>query len=126
MEISKIKHRKVIETTLKVYYKKFIYSESSLIKINCKLVSANLGIDERIYRHLIEYHYNKKFGMKNNEGKTIDIFTLKKEYMYVNYPLLVSINADLQLENNKFLLPIWISSAALVVAAIGVWVKFTT
>ena len=112
MFFNRINHRTILRKTLKEYKGAYESSSSDYIVVDPKIMSRKLKMNERMYHHLLLYHYNKKFGLKNNKGETIDIFMpddSNKELIKANYSLLFSACADLELEYDKFAKPIIVS-----------------
>ncbi|WP_248915604.1 hypothetical protein [Pseudomonas moorei] len=121
----------VLAIIYKLYYEEFKnYSleqdvqngrkSKTFVPINCEMIAKELGVDGDIVFGRLYYHMEEKYGYTRDDGKKVAFYTTLagEEHRCVNFPLLASVLAGLQEENNKFLLATLMSGIALAVSIV--------
>jgi len=114
---------------LKYVYKEYYRSYSSFMKgdgsretkifvpIEINKIAKKFRIDEDIIFGRLYYYLDPKYSYKDSDGSIKSFFVLSvngKDRHCVNFPLMSSILAGLQEENNKF----WISTTLAIYATV--------
>lgn len=118
---------KVLRTIYKTYYKSFrkftLGGENDrnnkvYVPIDCKLIADKLKTDGDIVFGRLYYHLEPKYGYTNSDGSKVAFFSLKvgPDDKCVNFPLLSSVLAGLEEENNKFIWATALSTLAIVIS----------
>lgn len=120
---------KVLSIIYKLYYEEFTNHsrekdiqngrESKIyVPIDCVMIANELNVDRDIVFGRLYYHMQKKYGYTNDDGTKVAFYTSieGEEKRCVNFPLLASVLAGLQQENNKFLWAMLMSAMALTVS----------
>lgn len=90
------------------------------VPIDIKKVAKECGVEEDMIFGRLYYHFNKKYSYRDENGDRITFFTsMKFEGMSVNFPLVASVLADLELENKNFKIALLISLTALLFAVLS-------
>ncbi len=84
------------------------------VPIDIGKVAEDCGVQEDMIFGRLYYHFNKKYSyMDENGNRTTFFSSLKFEGLSVNFPLVLSILADLEHENKSFNTVITVSALAL-------------
>ncbi|REL38713.1 hypothetical protein DYD21_01820 [Rhodohalobacter sp. SW132] len=95
------------------------------VPIDIHEVAEEVGVDEDMIFGRLYYHFNKKYSYRDENGERITFFTsLKFEGMSVNFPLVASVLADLEKEDQKYKLTLSLSVAALSISIIAIALAF--
>jgi hypothetical protein len=95
------------------------------VPIDVDLVGKKFGVDGDIIFGRLHYHFNNKYGYKNDDGSKVFFFlngaetNRKKEKHLVHFPYLASVLADLRLDRNRYLWATRLSILSLIVAIIA-------
>jgi hypothetical protein len=89
--------------------------------IDCKAVATKLGVDPDIIFGRLYYHLNRKYSYTQDDGSKVDLFTMKvgSDRHAVNFPLLSAVLAELHQSWFRFMVPLILSVAALVISILG-------
>lgn len=93
--------------------------ESKLyVPIDCHAIAKKLKLDPDIVFGRLYYHLDKKYGYKSDDGSMVHLFALKvgTDHHAVNFPLLSAVLAELEQSFYRFTVPLFVSSAALLVS----------
>lgn len=97
------------------------------VPIDIGRIAEDCGVDEDMIFGRLYYHFNKKYSYVDEKGERTTFFaSLKFEGISVNFPLVASALADLEIEGRKFRIAMWLSGASVVlsVSAIAVAILF--
>lgn len=117
--------RKILEAIFHTYKDTFAEYEVNqdrsskiYVPVDCKKIAKKLRTEPDIVFGRLYYHLEEKHGYQRPDGSKVPFFTLKagNDLKCVNFPLLVSVLAELQEHNKKFWIPTGISLLSLVVA----------
>jgi hypothetical protein len=125
---------KVLKEIYKTYYNDFqkytslsenTRSSKIYVPVDCKLIAKKLKVDADIIFGRLYYHLEQKHGYTRADGSKVAFFSKKVggDDNCVNFPLLVSVLAGLQEESGKFKLSIWLSSAAIVISVLALFLS---
>lgn len=90
------------------------------VPVDISEIAEEVGVDEDMIFGRLYYHFNKKYSYRDESGDKITFFaSLKFEGMSVNFPLVASVLADLEKEDEKFKLATTMSVAALAISVIA-------
>ncbi|MCH8558174.1 MAG: hypothetical protein LAT84_10140 [Balneolia bacterium] len=90
------------------------------VPIDIGQVAKDCGVEEDMIFGRLYYHFNKKYSYVDEAGNRAAFFaSLKFEGLSVNFPLVMSILADLEFEGRKFQLAVSLSVAALVCSVLA-------
>ncbi|WP_448694979.1 hypothetical protein [Pseudomonas moraviensis] len=119
----------VLDIIYKLYYEEFANhsvekdvqnsrKSKIFVPINCEMIAKELNVDRDIVFGRLYYHMQQKYGYIKDDGSKVAFFTAiaGEEDRCVNFPLLASVLAGLQQENNKFLWATIMSGIALTVS----------
>jgi hypothetical protein len=86
--------------------------------IDCTVIAKRFGVDDDIVFGRLYYHLQKKHGYKDEDGSQVPFFSLRVagDSHCVNFPLMASVLASLQQEENKFR---WSTGLSITSAAIS-------
>lgn len=97
------------------------------VPIDIHKVAKECGVEEDMIFGRLYYHFNKKYSYRNEDGDRITFFTsLKFEGMSVNFPLVASVLADLELENKNFKIVSLLSLIAIVLSVLALGIVVVT
>jgi hypothetical protein len=104
--------RKILEVIFKRYKSTFADYENDstsraskvYVPVNCAQIAEELKTEPDIVFGRLYYHLERKHGYVQADGTKVPFFTLKvgNDAKCVNFPLLVSVLADLQQEGKRF------------------------
>lgn len=95
------------------------------VPIDIYEVAEEVGVDEDMIFGRLYYHFNKKYSYRDEDGERITFFmSIKFEGMSVNFPLVASVLADLEKDDQKYKLSLSMSVAALSVSIIAIALAF--
>lgn len=119
----------IIEAIYKEYYEVFLNYDNEAdsrsariyVPIDCRLIADRLRMDPELLFGRLYYHLNKKHGYKQDDGSHMHLFVIQagEDRHAVNFPLLASVLAEKQVSFHRYMLPIYISTVALVVSALA-------
>jgi len=90
------------------------------VPIDIYEIAEACGVDEDLIFGRLYYHFNKKYSYKDENGEAITFFaSIKFEGMSVNFPLVASVLADLQIEQRKYQIATGMSIAAMAVSVVA-------
>jgi len=100
-----------------------VYVPVDLDKIARQLDSDPFIIFGRLYNYL-----NQKYSYENDDGSKVRLFALQvaDDSNFVHFPLMTSILADLQLENNKLQRATIFSTISAIVSVISLLISLTS
>jgi hypothetical protein len=110
-------------------YKKYATEEPDRIArirvpVDMQEIATACGVEEDMIFGRMFYHFNKKYSYKDDKGNITTFFmTDKFEGLSVNFPLVASILADLNLEKRKTDTFLMISGGAALVSLIALVVS---
>lgn len=88
--------------------------------IDIHKVAKECGVGEDMIFGRLYYHFNKKYSYIDEDGDRITFFTsLKHEGVSVNFPLVASVLADLELESRNFKIASMLSLIAIVLSVLA-------
>ena len=94
------------------------------VPVDIKKIADECGVEEDMIFGRLYYHFNKKYSYRDESGERITFFALLKfEGMSVNFPLVASILADLEIESRKFKIAVFISMLAMVISALALGIS---
>lgn len=118
---------KMLSVIYEKYYETFIdYSEDErsrsskiYVPIDVDVVASEFKLDGDIVFGRLYYHPDKKYGYREEDGKTVHFFAMVvgEDRHCVNFPYLASILAALQEENKKYRVATAVSIISLFVAS---------
>ena len=90
------------------------------VPIDCKMIAKKLGVDSDIVFGRLYYHLEQKYGYKRDDDSRVVFFSLGagRDRHCVNFPLLDSVLAGLQVEDSKFQWATWMSGIALLISIV--------
>lgn len=88
------------------------------VPIDCRTIAKKLKLDPDIVFGRLYYHLDKKYGYKQGDGTTVSLFAFKvgTDMHAVNFPLLSAVLAELEQSYYRFTVPLFVSSAALLLS----------
>ena len=126
--------RKILRTIYAQYYDEFsAYTKGKpsrdtkiYVPIDCGEIAKKLGVDNDIIFGRLYYHLDKKYGYKQEDGSEVHLFALKvgEDKHAINFPLLSAVVADLQQSHFRFIIPLILAFAALLVSIIVPWFTY--
>ena len=118
------------------YYKVFSsYSEDkpnratkAFVPVDLEKISRELDSDPHIIFGRLYNYLDRKHGYKNDDGSKVPLFIMKHkdDVNCVHFPLMTSVLADLQLENNKFQRATIFSTISAIVSVISLLIAITS
>ena len=119
----------ILNTIYKLYYEDFVsYDQNEntrqtkiYVPIDCHKIANILNVDGDIIFIRLDSHLEKKYGYKRDDGSKVGFFAfaLGEDRHCINFPLMVSVLADLREEENKFLTTTFIGILVVVVPLIS-------
>ncbi|TVR84353.1 MAG: hypothetical protein EA412_00430 [Chitinophagaceae bacterium] len=95
------------------------------VPVDIGKIAQDCGVEEDMIFGRLYYHFNKKYSYFDEDGNRVTFFSsLKFEGLSVNFPLVLSILADLDFESRKFKLAITFSTVALVISVFALILAF--
>src|SRR6056297_248967 len=90
------------------------------VPIDIGKVAEECGVEEDMIFGSLYYHFNKKYSYVDEKGERTTFFaSLKFEGMSVNFPLVASALADLEIESRKFKIAVFMSVVALIISTVA-------
>ncbi len=90
------------------------------VPIDISKIAEDCGVEEDMVFGRLYYHFNKKYSYVDEKGERTTFFaSLKFEGISVNFPLVASALADLELEGRKFRISLLMSGTALIISVIA-------
>lgn len=90
-------------------------------------IAKECGVEEDMIFGRLYYHFNKKYSYLDESGGRITFFaSLKFEGMSVNFPLVASVLADLEIESRKFNIAVFTAAAALMLSILALGIAILT
>lgn len=126
--------RVILKKIYDLYYSEFTdYDEENpnrtskiYVPIDCTLIAKKLNIDPEILFGRLYYHLEKKYGYKTSDNTYVRLFAQKigSDMHLINFPLLSAILAEHESSFYKFLIPIVLSTMALTVSLLTLFLKY--
>lgn len=93
-------------------------SSKVYVPIDCVKLAQYFDIDEDIVFGRLYYHLDKKHGYIQSDGVQVPLFSIRSgtDRHVIHFPLLAAVLANMQESNFRFILPIVLSSTALVLS----------
>lgn len=124
---------RILRAIYKVYYREFSSFTSGAegsrqskvyVPIDCKRIASELGVDADIVFGRLYYYMEKRYGYKGSDGSSVSFFVMAvgQDNKCVNFPLLASVLAGLEEDHNKFHWSILLSSVAIVISLLALYV----
>lgn len=91
------------------------------VPLDIRDIAAGLGVDGDIVFGRLYYHFEQKYGYKN-DGASVHFFTLGigDDRHCVNFPLLGAILAGLREDRRKDLWAIWLAVTSLLISMVSI------
>jgi len=91
------------------------------VPINIEAIAKNFDVDGDIVFGRLYYHLNKKYGYTEEDGTKVSLFVLSagSDRHCIQFALLSSLVATLRDERNRYLVAIWLSTAALLISVLS-------
>lgn len=90
------------------------------VPIDIGKIAKQCGVEEDMIFGRLYYHFNKKYSYTDERGERKTFFaSLKFEGMSVNFPLVASALADLEVEGRKFKIAVIMSGVALALSTLA-------
>jgi len=91
------------------------------VPVDIEAIASDYDVDADIIFSRLYYHFEKKYGYKKDDGRTVAFFSTKigKDKHCVNFPYMTAILAGLQDDQRRFGMATTLSIISLVVAAIS-------
>lgn len=115
--------KNILEAIFKRYGEEFQLYENNkesrqtkvFVPIRCADIAEDLKTDKDIIFGRLYYHFERKFGYENDDGRVVHFFALQLgcEKHCVNFPLMTAVLAGLQEQQKKFLWPVYVSLLSL-------------
>lgn len=124
---------RILRAIYKVYYREFSSfatgKEGSrqtkvYVPIDCERIASELGVDADIVFGRLYYHMENRYGYKKPDGGSVNFFAMAvgRDNKCVNFPLLASVLAGLEEDHSKFRWSIVLSSVAVVISLVALYV----
>ena len=93
------------------------------VPIDCHVIAKKLNIDADIVFGRLYYHLDKKHGYIQADGKHVHLFahSIGKDKHAVHFPLLSAVLAEHDQSFYRFIIPLLISTLALVVSIFAIY-----
>lgn len=124
--IKTITDRRILKSIHDRYYADFCSYEKDkpgrsskvYVPIDCDLIAQEFQIDPDIIFGRLYYHLDKKHGYTQDDGSKVHLFSMKtgSDTHTVNFPLLAAVLAEHEQSYYRFLIPLGISTIALVLS----------
>ncbi|MGE8408925.1 MAG: hypothetical protein ACN6QH_18035 [Pseudomonas sp.] len=88
------------------------------VPVDCKLVAAKLGVDADIVFGRLYYHMQEKYGYVRDDGSKVAFYTeiSGQDKRCINFPLMVSVLAEMEDDRRKLRWSTVLSIAAIVIS----------
>ena len=125
----------ILDTIYKQYYEKYMsYNQNKndretkiYVPIDCQKIADYLNVDGDIVFIRLDSHLEKKHGYKRDDDSRVAFFAFRlgKDRHCVNFPLMVSVLADLREKEGKFWTTAIIAMLAVVISCISLLYSIT-
>lgn len=92
------------------------------VPIDIKQIADDLKVDSDIIFGRLYYHLENKHGYRKDDGSVVPFFSLHAGHdtHCVNFPLVVSVLADLRDQERKYTVATWIAVAAVIISIVSI------
>jgi hypothetical protein len=90
------------------------------VPIDIEEIAEEVGVDEDMVFGRLYYHFNKKYSYRDENGDRITFFASTKfDGLSVNFPLVASVLADLELERTSYATALYMAGGSLALSFIA-------
>ena len=128
------------ETLIAIIYKRYLKTFSDFsddeksrvtkiwVPIDIDELARKFRCDPDLIFGRLYYHMNEKYGSSTGDGQEVNFFNMRlgSDRHVVNFPLLVSVLADLQDNRKRFIISTRLAALSLVVSAISIGIAVLT
>lgn len=92
------------------------------VPIDIDVLAGRFRCDPDLVFGRLYYHMNAKYGSHTGDGDSVNVFSLRigRDAHCVNFPLLVSVLADLQDDKKRFIVSTRMAALSLIVSAVSI------
>jgi hypothetical protein len=124
----------LLQKIYELYYATFISfarekpnrSSKIYVPIDIEVIAKHFSVDPDIIFGRLYYHFEKKYGFKQEDGSSVRFFSLGScsDKYIVQFPLLASVMATLREERNKHIVATWLSVIAIIISVASLVASF--